>query len=231
MSRSARPVLTTAAGDWFHPVDGGAGSLLRVAEGVAADAVRRVRDLGLPGLLPIGNVVQEQGQVWLRTPQPPGPTLDDLLTTPSEAARLTSGDAVAVLRVAIPTLLALHARGLTHGGLDSGAILFDPDGAPMLVMVDTGPADPGQDAGDVAGLAWALADAWCADDAAGAALLRHCGDIAESAGLTAALATLPPAVDQGQARRQAVRTWAARVDGVPAPRSEPDQPSAATVRS
>jgi hypothetical protein len=226
MPMTARPLRSTSAGDWFLPADGGSGSLLRVAGGVPADAVRRGRDLGLPGLLPIGNVVAENGQVWLRTPQPPGPSLDELLDAP-----LTCADAAVVLRVVVGLLLGLHAMGLTHGSLDGAAILLDPDGAPLVVAVEAVPGERAQDAADVAGLAWALAEVWGTGNPEGAALLRRCADLAETTGLDAVLAALPRhGAGTAVARRSAARGWSDRLAAVPAPRSgaEDRSPSVAT---
>jgi hypothetical protein len=185
---TARSVRSTPAGEWFLPADGGSGSLLRVADGVAAGDVRRIRDLGLAGLLPIGNVVAADGQVWLRTPQPPTPTLDDLRGAP-----MTGADAVAVLTVVVRTVAELHARGLVHGRLDGEAVFFDPDGTPLVVMIDAGRGDPAQDLDSIADIAATLAHVWCSGDAPTAELLRRCAAVARSAGPEAALEALLPA--------------------------------------
>lgn len=223
MPAPSPPVRRSAAGSWFLPGDGGAGSLLRLADGITAGAVRRVRDLGMAGLMPIGNVVAEHGRVWLRTPQPPGPALDDLL-----GVRLGAADAVAVLGAVVRVLLGVHARGLTHGGIDGAAVLLDPDGEPVVVMVEGGTGGPERDEAEVAGLAWVLAEAWCARDPA-AGLLRHWGDLAERAGLAAAQAALPAAGPPGGLRRVA-RERAALLGMLPAPRSGVDGAERRTTR-
>lgn len=187
MSCSDRPVRVTAAGAWFLPGDGGAGSLLRVADGIPAKAVRRIRDLGVPGLLPIGNVVEKSGQVWLRTPQPPGPTLADLGPKPGSAG------AVAVLAGIARALAELHARHVTHGVLDADAVLLDPDGTPLLVVVDDGIADRAADLAGVARLARWLAAEWCTGDASSAITLCRCAEVVERDGLPAAMAVLAAA--------------------------------------
>ena len=221
MSRSLRFVRSTAAGDWFLPADGGAGSVLRVAEGVTAGTVRRIRDLGLPGLLPIGNVVEERGQVWLRTPQASGPALNDVLC--DDQAGLQTSDAVAVLDGIGRTLAGLHDHGLGHGLLDGESIMLDPGGMPLLVTVDAAGAGPDRDCTDFAGLAWALSRTWCALDPAGAALVQRCGDLAESAGLAAALGALPRhTAATPDARVSAVRNWSTPAAVVPQPRPAPD---------
>lgn len=212
-----RFVRSTAAGDWFLPVDGGVGSLLRVAEGVAAGAVRRIRDLGLPGLVPIGNVVAEQGRIWLRTPQVAGPSLDDLLD-----AELGPADAVAVLRGVGRTLAGLHAHGLGHGLIDGESILLDRGGDPVLVTVEVEHAGPGVDLVAFAGLAWVLSRTWAARDPGAAELLQHCGDLAESAGLDTALSALPRSAGDAAARVAAAHRWGSSVNAVPPPRAAPD---------
>lgn len=120
---AVEPVRVTGAGAWFRPSDGGAGSLLRLADGVPEEAVRRVRDLRVTGLLPIGNVVLRDGAVWLRTPQPPGPTLADLLAGPPP---LGTDDAVAVIGT-VGSRFADLAED--HGTLDA-ALAALPRAAP-----------------------------------------------------------------------------------------------------
>lgn len=209
---SPDPVRVTAAGTWFRPTDGGAGSLLRVADGVPAESVRRIRDVDIPGLLPIGNVVVERGSVWLRTPQPPGPTLDDLLGPDDDTGApepgedvLNTDDAVAVLHAVCGVLRALHSRGLSHGRLDPRAVLFDPDGEPLLVMVEPGPGDPCDDAADLCRLVDALTRGWC--DPAGAARIGHCAELARNAGVEAVRDALPRVPADPVRRRAAARAW------------------------
>ena len=73
-------VRETAQGTWFLPVDS-PGSLLRLPAGADAGAVRRLRRLGLPGLMPIATVLEDDGRVWVATPVPARPTVDDLLVS------------------------------------------------------------------------------------------------------------------------------------------------------
>ncbi|MHA6781542.1 hypothetical protein ACVGOW_11185 [Pseudonocardia saturnea] len=202
---AVEPVRVTDAGAWFRPSDGGAGSLLRLADGVPEEAVRRVRDLRVAGLLPIGNVVLRDGGVWLRTPQPPGPTLADLLSGPSQ---LGTDDAVAVIGTVGRVLRAVHARGMCHGAVGGDAVLLDPDGAPLLVMVAPGPITADCDAAALAALARVVAAAWC--DADGTECLSRFADLAEDHGtLDAAIAALPRAAPPGPARRERARVWGA----------------------
>jgi len=126
-------VRETAQGTWFLPVDA-PGSLLRLPAGADAGAVRRLRRLGLPGLMPIATVLEDDGRVWVATPVPTGPTVDDLLVNGRDLG-LGPGDAAAVLSSVGRTLRALHTRGLGHGALDPSEVVIAPDGAPLLVAV------------------------------------------------------------------------------------------------
>jgi hypothetical protein len=199
-------VRESVQGSWFLPADG-PGSLLRLPPGTDAGAVRRLRRLGLPGLMPIATVLEDDGRVWVATPLPAGPTVDDLLDT-GRALGLGPGDAAAVLSAVGRTLRALHARGLSHGALDPAEIVISPDGAPFLVAVVGCSGQRERDLAAWARLAWTLAEAWCDRDPAVAGDLRGCGDLAEAVGLGAALGALPFA-SGGEARRRAVRSWAA----------------------
>jgi hypothetical protein len=202
---AVEPVRVTDAGAWFRPSDGGAGTSLRLADGVPEEAVRRVRDLRVAGLLPIGNVVLRDGGVWLRTPQPPGPSLADLLDGPT---RLGTDDAVAVIGTVGRVLRAVHTRGMCHGAVGRDTVLLDPDGAPLLVMVAPGPMTADCDAADLAALARVVAAAWC--DAEGTRCLVRFADLAEDHGtLDAALAALPRAAPPGPVRRELARAWSA----------------------
>jgi hypothetical protein len=201
------PVRETSQGTWFLPADGAPGSLLRLPAGVDAIAVRRLRRLGLPGLLPVDTVLEDDGRVWVTTPVPPGPTVDDLLVR-GPGLGLGAGDAAAVLSSAGRALRALHARGTGHGVLDASAILVAPDGAPVLVALTGGSGHREADLAAWARLAWTLADAWCGSAPAVAGDLRGCADLAEAVGLGAALGALPFA-SGGEGRRRAVRSWVA----------------------
>jgi hypothetical protein len=106
-------VRKTAQGTWYLPADG-PGSLLRLPVGADAGAIRRLRRLGLPGLMPIATVLEDDGRVWVATPVPSGPTVDDLLTR-GRGLGLGPGDAAAVLGAVGRSLRALHTRGLGHG--------------------------------------------------------------------------------------------------------------------
>lgn len=199
-------VRETAQGTWYLPADG-PGSLLRVPVGADAGAIRRLRGLGLPGLMPIVSVLEDDGRVWVTTPVPSGPTVDDLLAR-GPGLGLGPGDAAAVLGAVGRSLRALHTRGLGHGALHPSEIVIAPDGAPLLVAVTIGPGHRERDLAAWAVLAWTLADAWCGSDPVAGGDLRGCADLAEAVGLGAALGALPFATG-GDGRQRAVRSWTA----------------------
>ena len=200
-------VRETVQGTWFLPADG-PGSLLRLPPGADAGAVRSRRRLGLPGLVPISTVLEEaDGRVWVATPVPTGPTVDDLLHDGRDLG-LGPGDAAAVLSSVGRTLRALHTRGLGHGALAPAEVVIAPDGAPLLIALAGSTGQRERDLAAWAQLAWTLADAWCGADPAVAGDVRGCADLAEAIGLGAALGALPFA-SGGEERRRAVRTWAA----------------------
>ncbi len=206
-----RVVRESAQGTWFRPADGSGGSLLRLPVGADASTVRRLRRLALPGLLPVDLVWEDDGQLWVATSLSPAPTVADLLVG-GRRLGLGTGDAAAVLGAVARTLRALHARGLGHGTLDASAVLLTPSGAPVLVAPTGGAGYRDRDLAAWAGLAWRLAGAWCGADPTMAGALRGCADLAEAAGLAAALGALPVASD-GEGRRAVVRAWAAAAGG------------------
>ena len=199
-------VRKTVQGTWYLPADG-PGSLLRLPISADAGAIRRLRRLGLPGLMPIATVLEDEGRVWVATPVPSGPTVDDLLASGRDLG-LGPGDAAAVLGAVGRSLRALHTRGLGHGALLPSEVVIAPDGAPLLVAVTVGPGHRERDLAAWAVLAWTLADAWCGSDPAVGGDLRGCADLAEAVGLGAALGALPFA-SGGDGRKRVVRRWTA----------------------
>jgi hypothetical protein len=209
--RPGAHVRETALGTWYRPAAGATGSVLRLPAGTDVAPVRRLRGLGLSGVLPLDAVVEDGGRVWVATRLPPEPTVDDMLLS-GRALGLGPGDAAAVLGSVGRALRALHARGLGHGALEASAVLVAPDGAPVLVALTGEGADRERDLAAWAQLAWVLAGAWCADDPAVAGDLRGCADLAEAVGLGAALGALPVA-SGGEGRRRAVERWTAGTAG------------------
>ena len=197
-------VRESAQGVWFRAASG---SVLRLPADADPVSLRRLQRLALPGLLPIDEVWDDAGLLWVATSLPPGPTVADLLAD-GRRLGLGAGDAAAVLGAVGRALRALYARGMGHGTLDASAVLIAPDGAPVLVTVTGGARHRERDLADWAQLAWTLAATWCAGEPAVAGALRGCADLAEAAGMAAALGALPVASD-GAGRRRAVRAWTA----------------------
>ncbi|RJL32638.1 hypothetical protein [Bailinhaonella thermotolerans] len=201
------------------------GALDRLVEAVAED-----RDLGLPGLLPIADLVSTRDQVWLLTAGPAAPALTDLLAA-DEAGELLfdAGHAATVLDDVAQTLIAVHAAGLAHGAVQPANVVIGPDGTALLAELGLAAAVrdviPGR-AGDVAG--WAamtrtLAAAWAADDPDCADLFRRCAEAAEARGLTAARGvlagereTLPSGFPQRAGLAEAAEWFTARQTASPA---------------
>jgi hypothetical protein len=200
-------VRECAQGTWFRLPDATPGARVRLPVGTEAATVRRLRRLGLPGLLPVAAVLEHDGRIWVDTPLPPGPTVDDLLDG-GRRLGLGAGDATAVLGAVGRALRALHVRGFGHGALDPPAVLIAPDGAPVLVALADGSGHRDGDLTAWARLAWTLADAWCGSEPVTAGAVRGCADLAEAVGLGAALGALPVASD-GAGRRRAVQAWRA----------------------
>ena len=62
------PVRESTQGTWFRLPDGTPGSRVRLPAGAEAASVRRVRRLGLPGLLPVAAVLEHDDRIWVDTP-------------------------------------------------------------------------------------------------------------------------------------------------------------------
>lgn len=201
-------------GHWWRATtaDGGArGALLLdqsalTAPGAADRIVSTVvATRGLPGVLPIADLVSDSGRVWLITAVPAAPTVAELLAG--------SGlDAAAGLAIAADTgyaLAELHRAGQVHGGFGPETAVVQPSGPVCLIEAGLVPAlrgapvPPAVDASAWAVLARTLAERLAAGPVA--ELLHRCAGIAESTGLGIALDTL--------------RSGAAS-PGVPGPRRE-----------
>jgi hypothetical protein len=174
-------------GTWHRATgaDGPAG-VLRIGADVGLEhlvaVTKRLRELELPGIVPIVDLVRQHRRTWLITAQPPSPTLADLMDTPDLDARR------AVEQVG-RTVLALHEAGLVHGCLTPASVVIGAD--EEFRLADWGL--PGTVDGDVA--AWAelarrVATARAAHDPDAAAALGRCAELAADAGLAAALTEL-----------------------------------------
>lgn len=123
-------------GTWLAVRDGAGNhrGALRLDPAVSADTemlrgvidrVAAVRDLALPGVLPIVDLVVDAGQVWLITETPAEPTL-------AGVAPNMLGDPVAVAVAVLRTLLALHAAGMAHGAVGPDTVVLAPGGAALI---------------------------------------------------------------------------------------------------
>ncbi|MFI7448825.1 hypothetical protein ACIBQX_15115 [Nonomuraea sp. NPDC049714] len=147
---------------------------------------------GLPGLIPVADVVAAGPQVWLLTAQAVTPTLTGLLATGS----VDASGAASVLAETAHTLVALHAAGVTHGSVHPGTVVITAEGGALLS--ERGLSDaihgrlstPERDASGWAALARGLA-ASCARDAPRAAdLFERAAVTATTRGLAAARSML-----------------------------------------
>lgn len=98
----------------------------RVVSAVLTD--RRLAMGGLPGLIPVADVVAAGPQVWLLTAQAVTPTLAGLLA----AGSVEASGAASVLAETAHTLVALHAAGITHGSVHPGTVVITAEGGALL---------------------------------------------------------------------------------------------------
>lgn len=71
----------------------------------------------------------EDGRIGVVTERLPGGSLAELL---GRRSQLHPGEAVTILVPVVRALAALHARGISHGGLAAARVLFAADGTPAL---------------------------------------------------------------------------------------------------
>ncbi|WP_327106227.1 protein kinase family protein [Nonomuraea glycinis] len=196
----------TEVGNWIDAIspDGRrAGALLFDARIIDAPGVRdrvvaavltdrRLAMGGLPGLIPVADVVAAGSQVWLLTAQAVTPTLAGLLA----AGSVDASGAASVLAETAHTLVALHAAGITHGSVQPGTVVITAEGGALLS--ERGLSDaihgrlstPERDSSGWAALARGLA-ASCARGAPRAAdLFERAAATATTRGLTAARSML-----------------------------------------
>jgi hypothetical protein len=192
-------VRTTKAGTWFPALstaDEPAGLLLlhpAVKPGVLKAVISRLAELRLQGVLPmLPGLVDQAGRNWLVATASPTPTVADLV---DDASYGTPENATALLSAIAATLLEVHAEGLAHGAVGAHAVVLGQDGEPMLA--DWGLDEHASVGGDVAAwgeLAELLAERWCADSPADAAVLARAVNAADQpgpdGGLAGALAVL-----------------------------------------
>ncbi|HEY8111442.1 MAG TPA: hypothetical protein VII16_01060 [Actinomycetes bacterium] len=190
---------TTDCGHWYLAVDasGALSGVLRfdtalvrnpaVTDRLTAN-VASVQALGLPGVLPVADLVAADDTVWLITVVAPGPTVAEFIDDGS-ARRLDAGSAATLLNETAQTLAALHAAGVVHGALGGSTVLIGPNGKAALaevglaVALEVRPGEAVHDARGWARLAAQLARAWAGDDVEGSALIGQAAATAEIEGL------------------------------------------------
>jgi hypothetical protein len=190
---------TTDCGHWYLAVDasGALSGVLRfdtalvrnpaVTDRLTAN-VASVQALGLPGVLPVADLVAADDTVWLITVVAPGPTVAEFIDDGS-ARRLDAGSAATLLNETAQTLAALHAAGVVHGALGGSTVLIGPNGKAALaevglaVALEVRPGAAVHDARGWARLAAQLARAWAGDDVDGSALIGQAAATAEIEGL------------------------------------------------
>ncbi|MFI6133298.1 hypothetical protein [Micromonospora sp. NPDC051141] len=211
------PPRESRLGSWY-PLASTSGSLhegLLVREVPPADPafalrvtaqVRQIVAARVPGLVKVVDCLYDEQQMWLITDTPPHPTLARLATA---AGGIPGPAAIAVAAASGRTLGALHADGLSHGGLHLDSVSIAPSGEVMLLEVGLARAFAGtalRADEDARGWARLLREisALCPDRHA-AASLRASATAAESAagaeGIHAGLRTL--------AAERIARTWEA----------------------
>jgi hypothetical protein len=197
----ARPGRT---GHWWRATTatagGGRGALLLDPSAIAAPGaldrlVSTVVDTrGLPGVLPIADLLIDSGRVWLITAAPATPTVAELLADPGRFVRSGVDLAAVAATVVLDSgnaLAHLHRGGQVHGGFGPDTIVVTSPGTASLIEVGLVPAlwaEPIQPAVD--GWAWAaLARTLAGRLGTGAVadLLRRAAGTVESANFETAL--------------------------------------------
>jgi hypothetical protein len=190
---------TTDCGHWYLAVDasGALSGVLRFDTALVRNPagtdrltakVASVQALGLPGVLPVADLVAADDTVWLITVVAPGPTVAEFIDDGS-TRRLDAGSAATLLNETAQTLAALHAAGVVHGALSGSTVLIGPNGKAALaevglaVALEVRPGEAVHDARGWARLAAQLARAWAGDDVEGSALIGQAAATAEIEGL------------------------------------------------
>jgi hypothetical protein len=190
---------TTDCGHWYLAVDasGALSGVLRfdpalvrnpaITDRLAA-CVASVQALGLPGVLPVADLVAADDTVWLIAAAAPGPTVAEFIDD-GPARGLDAGSAATLLNETAQTVAALHAGGIVHGALGASTTLIGPSGKAALteiglaVALDIRPGDAIHDSRGWARLAAQLARAWAGDDVDGSALIGQAAATAEIEGV------------------------------------------------
>jgi hypothetical protein len=107
--------------------------VLKVASADDAAAVREAEALDRGSgehVVPVLDACADDDRIVLVLPRLPGPDLARVL---AERAELEGGEAVTILAPVAGAVARLHAAGVAHGALGTGSVLFDAEGAPVLI--------------------------------------------------------------------------------------------------
>ena len=129
----------TGAVSWArHTATGQAVAVTELDAAVAADEafLGRLRataaaltKVGHPNVLPIREVVEGDGRVWVVEDWVDGRELGEILGD----GRLTAEQSVALTDGVLRALVAVHGKGVVHGDVSTASIVVAADGVPRLV--------------------------------------------------------------------------------------------------
>ncbi len=189
----------TDCGHWYLTVDSdvalGGALLVDPALGTShmdalAELMTAVRAAKLPGVLPIADLVEQAGQLWLLTAAQPGPTVRELIDA-GPGRGLDAGSAATLLNETAQTLAALHRQDIVHGSFGPSSIVVATDGKAALIdvgLASTTRLRTGSASDDIRAwgrLADSLAREWATDGPA-AEMLAKAAAAAENGDLSAA---------------------------------------------
>lgn len=220
--RPHQRLRTSPLGTWYRATapDGADAGLLAVDQLTDLDTLvtitDQLREANLPTVLAVYDLVRQDGNVWLITTSPPGPTLRDLTDGGSPP------DPYSVLTLAADcaeALLSLHDLGLVHGRFGPEAVIVDGKGGIRLGdWGRPGAATQDDDTQAWVELTWSLATRWCAGDFVAGVGLAHAAGVALTRGLPDGLDELRRIMDDPPPRSwwaSAALAWTARPDPVP----------------
>lgn len=189
----------TECGHWYLSVDSdvalGGALLIDPALGTShmdalAELATAVRAANLPGVLPIADLVEQAGQLWLLTAAQPGPTVRELIDA-GPGRGLDAGSAATLLNETAQTLAALHRQDMMHGSFGPSSIVVATNGKAALIDVGLASATglrTGSASDDIRAwgrLADSLSREWAGDGPA-AEMLAKAAAAAENGDLSAA---------------------------------------------
>lgn len=180
----------------------------------------------LPGVWPVVDLVRHDGEPWLFTAAPPGPTLAEI-----DLAAISPLALAGALNEVGQTLSALRRLGWSHEGLSSESVIPGPDGIARLADAPCAIIRGSADAA-----AWAALVEETALRRGVAGLFGGAADAARAHGLDAGLAALaafaatqPADADRRASLRAAVDGWQPPAPAQATPAAPP--PSSSTIQS